>query len=484
MSSNQICILIILILYFILNLGFGIFVSRRKSNKNLGLEKEFFIGGRNLSGLVLAMTTVATYTSVSSFISGPSAAATTYGYAQAWVAVVQVPVSFLVLGVLGNKLAEESRRTGEMTIVGYLNHRYNNKIFTIIISFLMLVFFLTQMIGQFKGGATLVSVVTNLDYKASLIIFGLVVIIYTAIGGFTAVAFTDLLQGFVMCIGTVLLLFYVLRYGGGLENIDASLQENLPGVYDNLTSVYTPGALLSFWILVGFGTIGLPQTAVRAMSFKDTRSLRRAMIIGTITCSLIMLGMHLAGVWAGAFSQEIGTTDSDYFIPSLITKIMPAPIAGIFLAAPMAAVMSTVDSLLLLSVASIVRDIFKIFFVSSKPSRNKIYNTNIRRISTIITVVLGLLVLILSINPPGIIFFINLFAMGGLECAFLWPLIGGLMFQEADYRSALISSVLGVATYIICYQYVDWLGINAVVYGLVIGGISYFVSAKVFLKKQ
>ena len=86
-------------------------------------EKKFFIGGRNMNGLLLAMTTMATYTSVSSFISGPGAAGLTYGYAQAWIATVQVPITFLVLGVLGNKLALVSRRTGAVTVVGYLKAR-------------------------------------------------------------------------------------------------------------------------------------------------------------------------------------------------------------------------------------------------------------------------------------------------------------------------------------------------------------------------
>ena len=81
-----------------------------------------------MNGLLLAMTTMATYTSVSSFISGPGAAGLTYGYAQAWIATVQVPITFLVLGVLGNKLALVSRRTGAVTVVGYLKARYCNQL--------------------------------------------------------------------------------------------------------------------------------------------------------------------------------------------------------------------------------------------------------------------------------------------------------------------------------------------------------------------
>ena len=357
MSADQKVILGIFVIYLALNAIIGIVFSKRQGSKqHVSSEKKFFIGGRNMNGLLLAMTTMATYTSVSSFISGPGAAGLTYGYAQAWIATVQVPVTFLVLGVLGNKLAMVSRRTGAVTVVGYLKARYKSDALVIITSLLMVAFFMAQMIGQFTGGATLISSITGLDHVVSLLIFGAVVIIYTSFGGFSAVAITDTIQGIIMCIGTFLFIFFVLKAGGGLAGIDAGLAKNLPGVYDDLFSVYTPGTLLSFWVLVGFGTLGLPQTAVRAMGFKNTKSLHSAMWIGAITCSFIIVGMHMAGTWAGALVDTSNLPTSDYFIPYIVQKIMPVGLAGTFLAAPMAAVMSTADSLLILASAAIVKD--------------------------------------------------------------------------------------------------------------------------------
>ena len=133
MSANQKIILAIFIVYLALNAAIGIIFSNRQNKKqHTSSEKKFFIGGRNMNGLLLAMTTMATYTSVSSFISGPGAAGLTYGYAQAWIATVQVPITFLVLGVLGNKLALVSRRTGAVTVVGYLKARYKSDVLVIV----------------------------------------------------------------------------------------------------------------------------------------------------------------------------------------------------------------------------------------------------------------------------------------------------------------------------------------------------------------
>ncbi len=482
MTRNQIIILAIFVLYLGFNAVIGIMGSR-KDRSGLSSEKKYFIGGRGMSGLVLAMTTMATYTSVSSFVSGPGAAGLTYGYAQAWIAAVQVPVTFLVLGVLGNKLAIVSRRTGAVTVVGYLKARYKSDALVIITSILMVLFFIAQMISQFTGGGTLISSITGLDFKVSLLIFGAVVIVYTAFGGFSAVAITDTIQGIVMCIGTFLFLFFVLKAGGGLSGIDAGLQQNLPDVYDNLFAIYQPGTLISFWVLVGFGTLGLPQTAVRAMGFKNTKSLHSAMWIGVLTCSFVIVGMHLAGTWAGALVDTADLPTSDYFIPYIIQQIMPIGLAGIFLAAPMAAVMSTADSLLILASAAIVKDLYRNYVVKDDPEKLKSYNKNVKKFSVALTAVLGVIVIVLTMDPPDIIFFLNLFAMGGLECTFFWPLIGGLFWKKGTKQAAVVSSLGAAIVYVFCYYKVSIAGINAVVWGLLAGAILYFATGALTGKK-
>ncbi|MBR4796351.1 MAG: sodium/panthothenate symporter, partial [Spirochaetia bacterium] len=219
-------ILAILLIYLALNAVIGIWYNRKKSLESaLSVEKKYYIGSRSMNGLLLAMTTMATYTSVSSFVSGPGAAGMTFGYAQVWIAAVQVPVTFFILGVLGNKMALVARRTGAVTVAGYLKARYKSDALVIVTSLLMVAFFIAQMISQFTGGATLIQSITGLNYKYSLFIFAAVVIIYTALGGFSAVAITDAIQGFIMCIGTFLFLFFVLQAGGGLSGIDAGLQQ-------------------------------------------------------------------------------------------------------------------------------------------------------------------------------------------------------------------------------------------------------------------
>ena len=477
MTSNQMTMLVIMVVYLIANAVLGVLYSKRQERlSEMSFDKKYFMGSRGMNGIVLAMTTVATYASVSSFISGPGAAAMTYGFSQAWVAGVQVGAAFLVLGILGKKFAVVSRKTGAVTIAGYLKARYKSDALVILTTVLMLVFFVTQMIAQFMGGATLVESMTGLPYWLSLVIFASVVILYTAFGGFSAVVITDTLQGIIMLIGTFLFLFYIVRSVGDFDAMAVALDTNLPG-WDTLTGTgYTPGGLLSFWVLVGVGVIGLPQTAVRGMGFKDTKSLHTAMLVGTVAAGVLMIGMHVGGAWAGALIGGQEFASSDYVIPSVIQQIMPVGVAGIFLAAPMAAVMSTVSSLLILASASIVKDLWGTYIVKDNPEKKAKFQKNVSKSSFAVTLLIGVLVFVLTLTPPDIIFWVNLFAMGGLECCFFWPIVGGVFYKKGNKQAAISSSVIGVLVYVISYQFklTVW-GINAVVWGLLAGGIAYFV---------
>lgn len=113
--------------------------------------------------------------------------------------------------------------------------------------------------------------------------------------------------------------------------------------------------MTSFWILIGIGVVGLPQISVRAMSYK-IQKLCQALIIGTVVVGTIMIGMHLTGVFARVVLP--GITVPDKVMPLLAMEVLPPWLAGVFLAAPMAAIMSTVNSLLLLVSSSIIKDIY------------------------------------------------------------------------------------------------------------------------------
>ena len=495
MNGNQMTILGILIGYMALNAVIGVWMSHvsAKENAENGFIQNYFVGGRTMGGVVLAMTLVATYTSASSFLGGPGLAAS-WGLIQSWVAAVQIGTAFLTLGVVGKKLGIISRRIKAVTISDYLKARYKSPAVVILCSLMLVVFFITQMIAQFKGGATLIQTVTGLPYITALILFSVVVIVYTSFGGFKAVVITDTIQGFIMACGTFLLLFFVLRAGGGFDNIIEFNAANNPG-WDLLGKgefgkdipALQPGTLISYWVLVGVGVLGLPQTAVRSMGFKDTESLHKAMLYGTIVVGILMIGMHFAGALALPLVGEEQLANTDSVIPYVVHKYMPTWAAGLFLAAPLAAVMSTVDSLLILASATILKDLYITYIakkdvvsaVKADEDENKIVpestEKKLKYGSFALTIVIGLIVFALAMNPPSILVWINLFAMGGLEATFFWPLIGGLYWKRGNAVSCIASVICGVGTFVFFNQNkIAPFGIHEIVLGLIAGGIAYF----------
>ena len=497
--SKGTVVLIILIGYLLINLLLGISMSRKsaRENSDKGFLTNYFVGSRSMGGVVLAMTLVATYTSASSFLGGPGLASS-FGMSWSWVAGVQIGATFLTLGVLGKKFAMVARRTNAVTINDYLRASYSSPAVVIICGVAMVIFFTTQMIAQFIGGATLIQSVTGLPYWAGLLLFGAVVIIYTSVGGFKAVVTTDTLQGIVMTCGTFLLLFFVIKSGGGMENIIGSLDAGNPGwdlmgkgEYGAEIAALRPGALISFWVLVGIAVLGLPQTAVRCMGFKDTESMHKAMIYGTVVIGILMIGMHLAGTLAYPLLPAEGLESTDMVIPYVVMQYMPAWAAGLFLAAPLAAVMSTIDSLLILASATIIKDIY-LHYVKKVPLGTEAVNDpvydeafdKVPRYSFALTAAIGIIGCLLAFNPPDVIVWINLFAFGGLEASFFWPIIGGLYWKKGNSTACLASVITGLAVFIF-FNRVKILpfGIHEIIVGLIVSGIVYFAVGSMTAKE-
>ncbi|WP_156290324.1 sodium/pantothenate symporter [Oceanobacillus salinisoli] len=444
----------------------GLIASRSQKTNNSFMQ-EYYLGGRSLGGFVLAMTMTATYGSASSFIGGPGAA---YNEGLGWVllSVTQVATGYFTLMILGKKFAIVTRKYKAVTLVDYLKERYQSKWVVLLSAFSIIIFLFSAMAAQWIGGGRLIESLTGLSYTSSLFIFVITVLIYVTFGGFRAVTITDAIQGSIMFIGTLVLLIAVIIAGGGLPAIITDLQAENPNLITpfGAEGTLTPAYVSSYWILVGVGVVALPQVAVRAMSYKNTRSFHRALIIGTIVVGFIMLNMHLIGVFARPILPGIEVGDT--VMPLIALEVLPPWLAGIVLAAPLAAIMSTVDSLLLLVSSTIVKDVY-INYINPNAVRKKV-----QRLSMGVTAVLGVIVFLMAVNPPDLIIWLNLFAIGGLEAAFIWPIVMGLYWDRGNKYGAIASMAVGVTSYIIFQTfYPDPLGMHTVVLSILLAFIAY-----------
>ena len=464
----QLEVILPLIAYLLVVFALSIYAMRKRATGSF--LNEYFLGSRSMGGIVLAMTLTATYISASSFIGGPGAA---YKYGLGWVllAMIQLPAIWLSLGILGKKFAILARRYNAVTLNDMLFARYQSRLLVWLASLSLLVAFVGAMTVQFIGGARLLETAAGIPYETGLLIFGVSIALYTAFGGFRASVLNDTLQGMVMLVGTIVLLVGVVHAAGGLHNAVETLQTIDPKLVSpqGADDILSPTFMTSFWVLVCFGVIGLPHTAVRCISYKDSKAVHRGIIIGTIVVVILMFGMHLAGALGRAVIPDL--TVPDLVIPTLMVKVLPPFAAGIFLAAPMAAIMSTINAQLLQSSATIIKDLY----LNLRPEQ--ITNeARLKRMSATITLLLGALLLLAAWRPPEMIIWLNLLAFGGLEAVFLWPLVLGLYWERANAKGALSAMIVGGVLYAILATFnLQYLGFHPIVPALLLSLLAFLV---------
>lgn len=452
--ENNFTVLIPIIGYFIALVAFNLYLkyrdAKQNNSKNADYVKNYAIADRNLTPLALAMGTASTYASASSFISGPG---TAYYYGLGWVliALIQVPTMWFTFSVLGTRINHFATKHNCATINEILLVRFQSHGLVALTSIILVVCFIASIVVQFIGAARLLQGAVGIPYQQALLIFAVVIAIYTVIGNFKTVSYSDILQGFIMIIGSLLLLGFTLYKVGGLDKALEIITMNSPELLDPYNKIISPQLYFSFWVLVCFGILGLPQTVLKTMANTKSKQRLRAIIISTITLLIILLAMHLSGFLANSIIQQGSISSPDLVIPTLITKVMSPVLAAIFLIAPMAAIISTIDSMLIQCTSTVVNDV-----VINNYKRFINYGNNLQingqkakiaiRLTTFSIICIALLS---SLNPPNLVIWLNLLSFGGLQATFLWPILLGLFTNWLNKYAALASVVSGIGTYAI-----------------------------------
>ncbi|MBT0717683.1 sodium/pantothenate symporter [Rosenbergiella epipactidis] len=467
-------VLIPLIIYLLLVVMISIVAMVQQKRAKGPFLTEYFLGGRTMSGFLLAMTLTTAYISASSFIGGPGAA---YQYGLGWVmiAMAQVPTVWLSLGVLGKKFAILARRYQAITLNDMLYAHYRSQWVVWIASITLLIAFIAVMTVQFIGGARLLETVVGIPYTQGLLIFGANIALYTSLGGFRASVLNDVLQGVVMLVGTFLLLYAVIHAAGGTAQAVHQLKLINPQLIElrGAGNIITPSLIISFTVLVCFGVLGLPNTAIRSISYRDSRSLHRGILLGTALLTVLMLGMHLSGALGRAILPNL--TVPDQVIPTLMMKVLPPFAAGIFLAAPMAAMMSNINAHLLQASATLVKDLY----LRLRPAAAT-QEKHLRRLSVSFTFVLGVAVILAAWHPPQMIIWLNLLAFGALEAVFLWPLVLGLYWRNANAYGAISGMLVGAVLYSLLATFsIHLAGLHPIVPALIASFLAFVIANRV-----
>ncbi|RIY31176.1 sodium/panthothenate symporter [Psittacicella melopsittaci] len=455
---NHLAILTPIIIYFISLIAFNLFVKYKDikalKGKKVNFIKNYSLSDRKMTALALAMGSASTYASASSFIGGPG---TAYYYGLGWVviALIQVPTMWFVFTVLGNRINKFANEHGCSTVNEVLLARYKSPFLVNLTSLILVLCFIASIVVQFIGAARLLEGTLNIEYKTALFSFVSVITFYTFFGNFKTVSYSDILQGSIMFLGSLFLIYFTLSYVGGFEQVINNIKQTDAKLLDPFNGVITPQLYFSFWVLVCFGILGLPQTVIRTMSSQSPKERLKAIIIATVVLYVILIAMHLAGFFANGIIPRDTISSPDLVIPKLITIVMHPILGAIFLIAPMAAILSTIDSMLIQCTSTLVNDLYlnnkNRYFPTPELTDNEYRRAQnkVRIIVRSTTFLIIILAVTFSINPPNILIWLNLLSFGGLQATFLWPIVLGLFVKSINKYSSIASVVVGIGTYAI-----------------------------------
>ncbi len=412
------------------------------SRKEAQTMSGYFIAGKKLPPWVVAFSTNATGESgwLLLGLTGMGYAVGVHAY---WVVAGEVSGIAAAWILMSRRLKRLADEHDSITVPDVLASHFKDKnhvlrlISTLIILSMVMTYVAAQMVATGKAFAGF----TELSYGAGVVFGAAIIIIYTLVGGYKAVAWTDLIQGVLMLIGLIVVPLVAVTAAGGWDAVLSTLAAEDPG----LLSPWGPDGIgvkaviaIASFLAIGIGFMGVPQLMVRFMSARSEQSLVPAMIISIIVILLFDLGAVTAGLAGRALFP--GLEDPEGIFPLLATELFSPVFAGILMVVVLAAIMSTADSLLIMASSAVVRDFLQKIRLSSKP------DAQLARYGKFVTLIIGLLGVIFALNESPLIFWFVIFAWNGLGAAFGPPLVCALWYPKTTLRGAIIGMLGGFFT--------------------------------------
>ena len=474
-------IIFAIIAYLLVTIAIGFAFSKKTSN-----TEDFYLGGRKMGPLVVAMSAEASDMSSWLLMGLPGVAYLTGVCDAAWTAIGLALGTWLNWFFVSRRLRRYSSNLNAITVPGFFAKRFHDdkNIITAIAAIVIVVFFVPYTASGFAACGKLFNALFDVDYTVAMVISALVIVGYTILGGFGAVCTTDLIQSVVMSIALITVVFFGVSQAGGLGAIIDNAKE-LPG-YLSLTSTHDAvnGTSNSYGIITivstmawGLGYFGMPHILVRFMSIKDEKKLVLSRRIATMWVIIAMgVAVFIGVVGLGLSNAGIFETLSDpetviMKITDVLSEygIFAALIAGVILAGILAATMSTADSQMLAAASSISHNVVKDFLKVKISEKKEIL---IARITIIGIALLGMF---LASDPNSSVFNIVSFAWAGFGGAFGAVTLCSLFWKRCNLAGALAGMISGGAMVFIWKYAVRPLGGIFDIYELLPAFITSFV---------
>lgn len=443
MEYNTTLMLGVMVAYISMLILWGLYQGRKVKN-----DADYAIAGRNLPGWAAALSERATGESSWALLGLPGAAYAT-GLTEVWTAIGCVAGIVTAWALLAWRLRDEAEKYKANTFTEYISKRHSEtgRWIRLIGSSTIVFFFFLYVGAQFLGGGKTLHTMFGIDRDLAMVVTAAVIVPYTIYGGFRSVVYTDVIQAMVMIItlviGPIVGIIYISNHpeifaqsiSGALELAGPEYSSMIQAASGFSIGVVIAGGFSWFFGYLG----GQPQLTMRFMAIRSLKQAKKARNIGIAWTILAYLGALALG-WIGIaiFGPE-GLTDRETVMPAVLLHIFPPAIAAILITGAIAAMISTADSLLILSATELSENIIKPSFQKAKKKSDLVF-------SRAITALLAELALITAyIVPSNLIFDLVGWVWAGVGANFSVVILLTLFWKKFHGRAAIITIITGVA---------------------------------------
>ena len=449
MTTSTVCITITILVYLAGMLWIGARFAKQNESSS-----DFYLGGRKLGPLVTAMSAEASDMS-SYLLMGLPGLAYLSGLADVgWTAIGLGLGTYLNWLFTARRIRRYTQITGAFTLPQFFSHRFHDRkhILSAISAVIIIVFFIPYTASGFSACGKLFSSLFGVDYMGAMIVSAIVIVGYTAAGGFLAASVTDLIQSIIMTIAILFVLIYATVQAGGLGAVMENAKA-LPG-YLSFTSTYTASGSAPYGFLTivstlawGLGYFGMPHILLRFMAIEDekklvlSRRIASVWVVIAMTASIVIGMVGLGMTKAGALEFLSGSSSETLIVrvASLIAQhgVLAAILAGLILAGILAATMSTADSQMLAAASSVSQNILQEFGHMKLTEKQSLFAA---RLTIICISVVGV---VLARDPNSSVFGIVSFAWAGFGGSYGAVVLCALFWKRCNWQGALAGMLSG-----------------------------------------
>ena len=442
--------ILILVLYFAVLIGIGLYCRKHATDVN-----GFVLGGRSVGPWLTAFAYGTSYFSAVVFVGYAGQFGWKYGIAATWAGIGNALIgSLLAWVVLGRRTRIMTQHLNSATMPQFFGERFASKPLKIIASVIIFIFLIPYTASLYNGLSRLFGMAFEIDYSVCIILMAILTAIYVIAGGYMATAINDFIQGIIMLVGIVVIIAAIINSKGGfmaayegLAQISDSTVSNSPGVFASFFGS-DPLNLLFVVILTSLGTWGLPQMVQKFYAIKDEGAIQKGTIISTVFALVVAGGCYFLGGFGRLFSGQIDVAKNGYdsIIPTMLQNLGPALIALVVILV-LSASMSTLSSLVIASSSTLTIDFLKDNFLKKMSEKKQLLMI---RVLVVVFIAISAVIALVQYKS-NITFIAQLMGIswGALAGSFLAPFLYSLYWKKTTKAACYVSFAFGSVIMII-----------------------------------